>query len=135
MSISKKEQLSEKQLAILESEMQKYKKSVGLAYVLWFFLGSLGIHKFYIGDSKKGLLYLILGIVGWISILAGGGIALISQSNRGGFLAIVGLICIIALGIMLIIDLFTIPRQINNAYQKNEDKLIDQLLSSQPNDK
>lgn len=35
-------------------------KSVGLAYVLWFFLGWAGVHQFYLGNNSRGLLNLIL---------------------------------------------------------------------------
>jgi len=48
-----KQRLTEKQLAILNSEMEKYKRSVGLAYVLLIFLGYLGIHKFYSGNESS----------------------------------------------------------------------------------
>ena len=37
MSIEKKQQLTAEQLGILNSEMEKNKKSVGVAYALWFF--------------------------------------------------------------------------------------------------
>jgi TM2 domain-containing membrane protein YozV len=37
-------------------------KSNVLAYVLWFFLGGLGIHQFYLGNNARGLLNLILGV-------------------------------------------------------------------------
>ncbi len=69
MSIDKKKQISDKELAILESEMQKHRKSVGLAYVLLIFLGNVGIHQFYLGKTRRGLAYLLLGVVGWISLL------------------------------------------------------------------
>ena len=36
-------------------------KSVGVAYVLWFFLGLLGIHHFYLGKTGRGLLWLFTG--------------------------------------------------------------------------
>lgn len=43
-------------------------KSKGVAYLLWFFLGILGVHKFYLGKVGMGILYLftfgLLGI-GW----------------------------------------------------------------------
>ncbi|GIG53363.1 TM2 domain-containing protein [Demequina activiva] len=40
-------------------------KSLLLAYVLWLFLGVLGIHQFYLGKTGRGLLYLFtLGILG-----------------------------------------------------------------------
>lgn len=35
-------------------------KSVGLAYVLWFFLGWVGVHQFYLGNTSRGLLNLVL---------------------------------------------------------------------------
>jgi len=36
-------------------------KSLGVAYVLWFFLGLLGIHHFYLGKTGRGLLWLFTG--------------------------------------------------------------------------
>ncbi|BCJ29690.1 TM2 domain-containing protein [Actinocatenispora sera] len=44
-------------------------RSLGLAYVLWFFLGLLGIHQFYLGKIGRGVLYLLTGGVlgiGWL---------------------------------------------------------------------
>lgn len=28
--------------------------------ILWFFLGAFGVHQFYVGNNKKGILYLVL---------------------------------------------------------------------------
>jgi TM2 domain-containing membrane protein YozV len=44
-------------------------RSLGLAYVLWFFFGLLGIHQFYLGKVGRGILYLLTGGVlgiGWL---------------------------------------------------------------------
>lgn len=41
-------------------------KSVGLAYVLWFFLGLIGVHHFYIGKIGRGVGYLLT--LGWFTI-------------------------------------------------------------------
>ncbi len=43
-------------------------KSTLTAYLLWFFLGFLGIHKFYVGKTGMGILYLFTGGlfgIGW----------------------------------------------------------------------
>jgi len=54
--VKMKSELSEHQMTVLNSEMEKHKKSPGLAYVFWFFLGTLGIHKFYIGKTIFGII-------------------------------------------------------------------------------
>lgn len=33
----------------------------GIAYLLWFFFGTLGVHHFYLGHVVRGLLYLFTG--------------------------------------------------------------------------
>ncbi len=42
------------------------KKSTGVAYLLWFFLGMLGIHRFYAGRTGSGIAMLIIWIVSLI---------------------------------------------------------------------
>lgn len=44
-------------------------KSKLAAYLLWFFLGWLSLHRFYLGKIGTGILYLITGQlfgIGWI---------------------------------------------------------------------
>ena len=53
-----KGKMSIKELAIFEQEFNKKKKGKGTAYLLWFFLGTVGAHRFYLGDIGKGLLLL-----------------------------------------------------------------------------
>lgn len=43
-------------------------KSKFVAYLLWFFFGLLGIHRFYLGKVGTGILYLLTGGllgIGW----------------------------------------------------------------------
>ena len=126
-TLKSKKELSDHELSVLGSEMEKYKKSTGLAYVLWFFIGTLGIHKFYIGKITMGVLYLVLGIGAWVSL--GIGIAAATVEREAGMAT--GIILFIAfiaiVGIMLLVDLFTIPRQIRKSYEKREAKAIDEI--------
>ena len=44
-------------------------KSVGVAYLLWFFLGFVGGHRFYLGNIGTGILYFFTGglfSIGWL---------------------------------------------------------------------
>ncbi len=127
MNVDKKSQLTEKQLTILDSEMQKRRKNPVVAYLLCIFLGSLGVHQFYLGNVKRGLLYLIMGILGWMSMFAGGTSFLLG--GGGGFGVILGWLLITVLGFFLLYDLFTMSRQIRDAEEREEAKIIEQLQS------
>lgn len=44
-------------------------KSLGLAYLLWFFVGFFGVHHFYLGKVGRGIGYLLTFgwfLVGWL---------------------------------------------------------------------
>lgn len=47
------------------------KKSIAAAYVLWFFLGYFGAHRFYLGNVNSGLIQFALLALGWIPGFAG----------------------------------------------------------------
>lgn len=89
---------------------QSNKKSTGLAYVLWFFLGSLGAHRFYLGRTGSAVGMLVLCILGWLTVWMMG----------------LGLIFLIPLGIWLLVDIFLIPGM---ATQQN-NQLINQLTAT-----
>ena len=74
--------------------------SEGVAYVLWFFLGGLGVHKFYLKQAVMGVVMLVL----WI-----GGIIL-SATLIG---ALIGVPMLIAWIVLWIIDACTMPNRIN----------------------
>lgn len=46
--------------------MYPNEKSVGVAYLLWFFFGFFGIHQFYLGKTGRGVGYLLT--LGWLTI-------------------------------------------------------------------
>jgi len=110
MSVNRKQELTMEQLAVLENEMQKQRKSLGLAYVLCIFLGGLGIHKFYLQETTQGILYLLLGIFSFVSMVAGEFSSLVSFGASGNRLFTVGLFCSIALGLLILIESFYASR-------------------------
>ena len=54
-----KQDLSPQQLAIVASEFNKRAKSHLIAYLLWFFLGVLGGHRFYSRNTIRAIFMLI----------------------------------------------------------------------------
>lgn len=63
--------LSTQQQILIEQRVTNEAKSVGAAYLLWFFLGFLAAHRFYLGRPGTAILqilsYLILiGFIWWI---------------------------------------------------------------------
>lgn len=55
----RKQNLSEKEHAILDREYNVLKKDISVSYVLLIILGFLGIHKFYLGKIGMGILYFV----------------------------------------------------------------------------
>lgn len=67
MNLHLKENLSQKELLILNSEMDKRKKSKGAAVALWFFTGGIGGHRYYMGDIgyAVGMTFTLGGLGFW----------------------------------------------------------------------
>ncbi|WP_434621516.1 TM2 domain-containing protein [Tabrizicola sp. M-4] len=53
-------QLSTQQQMLVEQRLSNEKKSAGVAYLLWFFLGGFAAHRFYLGSVGIGIVQLIL---------------------------------------------------------------------------
>lgn len=73
-------------------------RSTVVAYILLLLFGIFGGHKFYLGNIKGGILYIFLFIAGAI----------------GAFLGI-GLVLFAVLLVLLLIDFFTLPKQVAKA--------------------
>lgn len=48
---------------VLDTEKNKW-----VALLLWFFLGGLGAHKFYVKDNNAGVAYAACALFGWILV-------------------------------------------------------------------
>lgn len=73
------------------------KKSVVIAFLLWFFLGYLGAHRFYAGKPLSAIVQLVLSLIGAALTFAG-----------------VGFVLLGVVGIWLFIDIFLLPGLIRN---------------------
>jgi len=55
--------LSTAQLTLIEQRVTNDGPSQGVAYLLWFFLGGLGGHRFYLGRPGTAILMIVLWIL------------------------------------------------------------------------
>lgn len=86
------------------ARMMRYdsaKKSVGVAYLLWLFLGALGVHRFYLGEWGMGVLIFACTTLAFVTF---------------------GLTGIVS-GLIMLIDLFIIPGKV----ARHNERLIASL--------
>jgi TM2 domain-containing membrane protein YozV len=101
---------------VVKTELKKAMKNAGskskiVAALLAFFLGWLGIHSFYMGNKKKGLIQLGLGAGGLILTIVGLASAVTSASTGTisiPVLAIIGYIMILGVSIWAFVDFIRI---------------------------
>ena len=63
--------LSTDDMILIEQRVNNEKKSAGAAYLLWFFLGFVSAHRFYLGKPISAILqiisyFFVIGFVWWI---------------------------------------------------------------------
>lgn len=64
-----KNNLTSEELLLLQQEVQRRGKDKLIAYLLWWFLGLFGAHRFYLGrtGSAVGMLILTITLIGMIA--------------------------------------------------------------------
>jgi TM2 domain-containing membrane protein YozV len=83
------------------------KKSMLLAYVLWWFLGTFGVHRLYLGRTVSGLAMLLTAVIS---------IALT--------IVLIGFFGLIVLGAWWLVDAFLLPGMV----RQHNTRLMDRLL-------
>lgn len=63
--------LTTDQEILVEARLANEKKSVGVAFALWFFLGIISAHRFYLGRPVSAILqilsyFIFVGIIWWV---------------------------------------------------------------------
>jgi TM2 domain-containing membrane protein YozV len=103
------------------------RKSLGLAYGLWFFLGLFGAHRFYTRAGKTGWIMLALHVGGWVLLAIAfythsetttqsyetafgvGSMTEVTMNGGGGILAVLGQAMRGAAWVWWLIDIFLVP--------------------------
>ena len=107
--------LSTQEQMLVEQRVTNEAKSAGVAYLLWFFTGGLGGHRFYLGRIGSAIAVLLMTIVGFATIAIG-----------------VGAVLLVMVGIWVLIDAFLIPGMIQRHKEDVRRKLsTDALLYQQ----
>lgn len=81
----------------VEQRVANEKPSALVAYLLWFFLGYFGVHRFYLGRWFSGLFMLSMLGIGTLTAPI-----------------FIGFVPLLILGIMWVVDLLLIPGMISN---------------------
>lgn len=105
-NIMRKSQMDARELLLLESEVKNQGKSMVVAYILWYFLGMFGGHRFYMGKTGSAVAQLILTIT------------------------VVGSI---ATFIWWVVDAFTLHNWVKDHNKLIENRVIDQISLSKIN--
>lgn len=82
------------------------RKSLLVAYLLWWFLGLLGAHRLYLGRTVSGVFMLLLSIVSWVLTFV-----------------LVGFVGVAVIGAWWLIDAFLIPGMV----RRDNLRLIERL--------
>ncbi|MNH97179.1 TM2 domain protein [compost metagenome] len=100
-TMSRKIQLDSRELLLLDSEVKNQGKNMVIAYVLWYFLGIFGGHRFYMGKTGSAVAQLILSLT---------------------------MIGMIVTGIWWIVDAFLTHSWVKEHNQVLENRIIDQIV-------
>ena len=100
-ALHRKSQLDTRELLLLESEVKSQGKNMIVAYILWYFLGIVGGHRFYMGKIGTAVTQLILS------------------------LTVVGLI---VTGIWWIVDAFLVHTWVKRHNAEVENRIIDRIF-------
>jgi len=100
--LMRKNQLDARELILLEQEVRSRGKNMVIAYVLWYFLGIFGGHRFYMGKTGSAIAQLVLTVT------------------------VIGLIVTV---IWWIVDAFLVHAWVREYNRHVESRLVDDLLA------
>lgn len=106
-----KQDFTTNEMQLLQSEMSKRETNSTLAWVLWFFLGTLGGHRFLLGEKTTGAIMLILTLMGWATSWL-----------------LIGFLILPVVWIWWIVDAFNLSKMIDKRNESVESEIVQQIL-------
>lgn len=101
--------LTTQEQILIEQRVANEAKSTGAAYLLWFFLGGFGGHRFYLGRTGSAVAMLLLTLIGAVTLIVG-----------------VGIVILLGTGVWILVDAFLIPGMV----QQQKDDVRQQLTQN-----
>jgi TM2 domain-containing membrane protein YozV len=132
-TLGRKRALSERELALLESELAAKRKSLLLAYVLAKFLGTFSAHRFYVGAIAYGVATLAAGVLGLGLAIAFAATMSVQPGAMTGsptsFFLVFGLFMLGAavLNALLIVDEYRLPEIVARENTRIELGVLDRM--------
>ncbi len=120
--ITLKNEMSERELHILSIELDRQRKSTGVTYGLCFLGSWLGLHKFYLGKIEMGMIYIIAPLILIFSLLFSA-----PRSSLSLFFSALATLAGCVLFVWVLVDLFTIPKQVRIFNENLEMEVIASL--------
>ena len=126
--LSLKKDLNTQELAMLSTEIERRKKSRAVLWVLWLFTGTIGGHRYYLGDKGRALLQTIVFILAIVL-----GFSLIASAENEVEALIYGPMALFMFlsvpALWAIIDAFFIGRRLARKNEEIEISIIKQIKS------
>lgn len=126
--LSLKKDLNAQELAMLSTEIERRKKSRAVLWVLWLFTGTIGGHRYYLGDKGRALLQTIVFILAIVL-----GFSLIASAENEVEALIYGPMALFMFlsvpALWAIIDAFFIGRRLARKNEEIEISIIKQIKS------
>lgn len=123
-----RKELSDQEIVLLNKQMNLHGKSLIVAYFLLCTVSSLGVHCFYIGRLRRGVLYIALAFylaVGWLLLIAWMG-----RQELTAIGLVLYVICFGVYNFLFFTDLFTLYYQLKAREEKVARKLTQEIKSS-----
>jgi TM2 domain-containing membrane protein YozV len=105
--------LNTEERILIEQRLTNDGKSPVVAYLPWFFLGGLGLHRFYLGATGSGVAMLLLFVLGWLTLAL-----------------VIGFALLLVFGIWWLVDAFLIPGMVQSSRDQLRQRMINEAMLS-----